>query len=79
MRLQRCVEAVWLSVSIAEINGVAVTEHDVVRTGAAIDGLVEVIAHRVVVGQALEVGSVALLHVVEAHRGGTFAGGQAGW
>jgi hypothetical protein len=35
-------------------------------TGAAVDGLVEVIAHGVGVRQALEVRRIALLDVVEA-------------
>ena len=34
------------------------SEHDVVGAGASIDGLVEVIAHRVLVCETLEVGSV---------------------
>ena len=48
-----------MAVAVAEPDHVAVAEHDVVRAGAAIDGLVEVVAHRVVVGELLEVGSVA--------------------
>ena len=64
-----------IAVPVAEPDRVAVAEHDVVGAGAAVDGLVEVVAHGVVVGQALEVGHVALLHVVEAQRGGAFAGG----
>jgi hypothetical protein len=53
-----------------------VAEHDVVGAGAAIDRLMEVVAHRVLVGEALEVGHVALLHVVEAERRRAFAGGR---
>ena len=49
------------------------SEHDVVGAGASIDGLVEVIAHRVLVCETLEVGSVALLDIVEAHGSGSFA------
>ena len=48
-------------------------EHDVVGAGAAVDRLVEVVAHRILVREAREVGHVALLHVVEAERGGPFA------
>ena len=65
-----------VAVAIAEPDGVAVAQHDVIRAGAAIHGLVEVVAHRVIVGEALEVRGVAVLDVVEAHRRGSFAGGQ---
>ena len=64
----------WPS-AVGEVDGIAVAEHDVVGAGAALHGLVEVVAHRVGVGEILEVGSVALLHVVEAERGGAFTGG----
>src|SRR5579872_1210010 len=63
-----------MPVAVAEPDHVAVTEHDVVGAGAAVDGLVEVIAHGVVVGEGLEVGCVALLDVIEAEGGGAFAG-----
>ena len=53
-------------------------EHDVVGARAAIDGLVEVVAHRVIVGEALEIRRVAILDVVEAHGRGAFAGGRRG-
>ena len=65
-----------VAVAVAEPDRVAVAEHDVVGAGAAVDGLVEVVAHRVGVGEALEVGRVALLHVVEAQRGRAFTGGR---
>ena len=38
-------------------------------------GAVKVIAHCIIVGQALEIRRVAVLHIVKAQRGGTFAGG----
>ena len=60
--------------TVAEPDRIAVAEHDVVGAGAAIDGLVEVVAHRVVVREALEVRSVALLDVVETQRRGAFTG-----
>ena len=54
-----CGGTAGIAVAIAEPDGIAVAEHDVVGARAAIDGLVEVVAHRVVVGEVLEVGSVA--------------------
>ena len=54
-------------------------KHDVVGAGAAVDGLVEVVAHRVLVRQAREIGRVTLLHVVEAERGRTFSRGHCAW
>jgi len=51
------------------------SEHDVVGAGASIDGLVEVIAHRVLVCETLEVGSVTLLHVIESESSRPFTGG----
>jgi len=56
-------------------DGVAKAEHDVVGTGTAHDGLVEVVADGVLIGELFEVRGVALRHVVEAHGGGAFAGG----
>ena len=67
-----------IALAVAEPDHIAVAEHDVVGAGAAVDRLVEVVAHRVVVGEALEVRRVALLHVVEAERRGAFAGGRVG-
>ena len=66
----------WVGLGgIIEIDRVTVTKHDVVRTGAAIDGLVEVVANRVVIGEALEVGGVALLHVIETKSRRAFTRG----
>ena len=45
------------------------TEHDVICTRAAIDRLMKVVAHGVLVSQALEVRNVAMLNVVKAHAG----------
>ncbi len=53
-------------------------QHDVVGAGAAVDGLVEVVAHRVFLREAGEVGHVALLHVVEAERCRAFTRGGRG-
>ncbi len=61
--------------SLNQIN-VTVAEHDVVGAGAAIDGLVEVVTHGVLVGEGLEVRYIARLNVVEAQRGSPFAGGR---
>ena len=52
-------------------------EHDVVCARSAVDGLVKVVAHGVGVRQALEIGRIALLDVVEAQSSGAFARG--GW
>ncbi len=54
--------------AVAEPSGIARTERDVVRAGATFDRLVEVVAHREVVGEVLEVRRVTLGHVVESHR-----------
>ena len=62
-----------MTVAIAEPDGIAMAKHDVVCARAAGYRLVKVVAHRIVVGQVLEVGSVTLLNVVEAHRSGPFA------
>ena len=64
-----------MALAVAEPDGIAVAEHDVVEAGTAADGLVEIVAHRVIIGEALEVGRVALLHIVEAQGGGAFTGG----
>ena len=53
--------------AIAKPDRIAVAEHNVVRAGSAVDGLVEVIAHRVTIGEVLEVRRISLLHVVKAH------------
>ncbi len=63
-----------LTVRVAEPDHVAVAEHDVVRARAAVDGLVEVVAHRVLLDEAREVRHVALLHVVEAESGRALTG-----
>src|SRR5271155_2396942 len=42
-----------MTVAVAEPDGIAVAKHDVVGAGAAVDGLVEVVAHRVVVSETL--------------------------
>ena len=55
-----------MAIPVAEPDGIAVPEHDVVGAGAAIHRLVEVIAHGVAVGQALKIRSVAMLYVVKA-------------
>ena len=64
-----------IPLSIAEPDRISVTEHDVIGPGASNDGLVEVVAHGVFIRQGLEVVSIALLHVVEAKSGRSFASG----
>src|ERR1700722_19930677 len=67
----------WLlgvSLAIAEPDHVAMAEHDVVCAGAALHGLVEIVAHGEVVGEELEIWSIPLLNVVEAHGGRAFTG-----
>src|SRR5580693_4073137 len=62
--------------AVGKVDGIAVTEHDVIGTGAAADGLVEVVAHGVGVGERLKVRSVTLLHVVEAESCRAFTSGR---
>ena len=50
------------------------SEHDVVGAGPAPHGLMKIVAHRIGVGELLEIIRIALLDVEEAHRGRTFAG-----
>ena len=61
-RLQR------IAVAIAKPDRVAGAEHDVIGAGPAFDRLMEIVAHRIGVGQRLEIGHVPLLDVIEAHR-----------
>ena len=67
-----------MAVAVAVVDHVTVAQHDMVGAGAPVYGLMEVVAHRVLVGETLEVGNVAVLHVVEAHCSGAFAGGGSG-
>lgn len=67
-----------VAVVIAEPYQVAVAEHDVVGAGPAPHGLMKIVAHGIVVGECLEVRHVALLDVVEAHRGRAFASRRIG-
>ena len=63
-----------IAIAVAEPNPVTCSQHDVIGAGSAHHRLVEVVAHRVVISEQLEIGRIALEHVVEAHRGGTFFG-----
>ena len=72
-----CGGVAGISLAIAEPDRVAVAEHDVVRARSAVHRLVEVVAHRILVGQLLEVRHVAVLHVVKAQRGRALAGGYS--
>src|SRR5712664_509273 len=65
-RLGRCAS------SIAKPDGVAKAKHDAVGASAAHDGLVIVVAHRITIGEFLEIGHVTLQDVVEAHGGRAF-------
>ncbi len=70
----------WLggiSVAIAKPDRVAGAEHYVVGAGSAHHRLVEVVAHRIVVGKIFEISRVALLYVVEGHGGRAFFGAHA--
>ena len=58
---------------VAEVHRVAGAEHDVIGAGAAQDGLMVVVAHRIAVGEEFQIGRVAGLHIVEAHRRRAFA------
>ena len=58
--------------AVAEPDHIGVTEHDVVGASAAVDGLMEVVAHREVIREKLEIGGIALLHVVKGERGRSF-------
>ena len=64
-----------MPVSVAEPNGIAVTQHDVIGACAPVYRLVEVVTHRVRVRELLEIRHIAALHVVEPKGGGAFAGG----
>ena len=44
-----------------------------IRARAAVDGLVVVVAHRIVIGKLFQIRSVSLQHVVKAHRRRGFA------
>ena len=63
------------ALTIAEPERIGMTEHDVIGPGASEEGLVEVVADGVLIGESSEVGSVAGLHVVKGERGRSFAGG----
>jgi len=58
---------------IAEPDCVAGAHHDVIGAGAAQDGLVVVVAHRVAVGERFQIGRVAGLDVEKRHRSRSFA------
>jgi hypothetical protein len=63
-----------IAFAVAEPHRVTAPEHDVVGAGAALHGLVKIVAHGVIIGELLEIGHIALLHVVEAHGRRTLAG-----
>ena len=65
-----------IALAVAEPDRVAMAKHDVVGAGSTVYRLVEIVAHRIGIGQVLEVRSVAVLNVIETHGGGTFAGGR---
>ena len=62
--------------AVAEPEEIAVAEHDVIHPRAAVDRLMIVVAHRELIGEALEIRRIAVLHVVEAERLGTLARGR---
>ena len=63
---------------VVEPDRVAGAEHDVVGAGAAVNRLVIIVAHRIGVGELLEIGHVPLLDVEKAHRRRTLFIGEAG-
>ena len=73
-----CGGVAGVAVAVAEPDRVARAEHDVIGAGAAHHRLMIVVAHRIGVGEVLEIRRVALLDVVEAHRGRAFAGRRVG-
>ena len=56
-----------IAVRVGPKDGVAGTEHEVVGASAAHEGLVEIVAHGVLVGELLEERGVPCLDVVEGH------------
>ena len=62
-----------MAITITEPDGVAGTEHDVVGASASLNTLMIIVAHRIGIGELLEIRRVPLLNVEEAHRGRTFA------
>jgi hypothetical protein len=62
-----------VSVTVAVVHSVGVTEHDVIRAGATHNGLVHIVAEGVVVGEELHVRSVATLNVIDSESSRTFA------
>jgi len=65
-RLGRC------ATGIAKPDGIAKAQHDAVGARAAHNRLVIIVAHRIMVGELLEIGHVALQDIVEAHGGRAF-------
>src|SRR5258708_36388522 len=57
-----------MPLAIAPENGVAAAQHYVVRSRASHERLMKIVAHRVLVGEALQEGDITILHVVEGHR-----------
>ena len=67
-----------MAIPVAEPDGIAVPEHNVVGARAAVHRLMEIVAHGVAVSQALKIRSVALLYVVKAKSCRAFARGFCG-
>ena len=73
-RRRRSGSSIWFAGGTAALPFASVydvvgeTKKHAVGAGAALDRLMVVVAQRVRIGELLEVGHVALLHVVEPHR-----------
>ena len=62
-----------MALAVAVPDRIGEAELDMVGHSAAHHGLMEIVAQRVVIGQALHVRSIAFEHVKELHGSGTFA------
>src|SRR5206468_2248823 len=65
-----------MSGAVAVPDSIREAEQNVIQAGAALAGLMKVVAQGEAVGQTLQVGRVSLLHVVKLHSGRSLAGGK---
>src|SRR6202008_4001931 len=65
-----------MALTVGDPDAIARSEHDVVGAGSTHHRLMEVVAHRVMVGKIFEVRRVTLQHVVEAHGSRAFLRAQ---
>jgi hypothetical protein len=57
-----------IALTVAPENGVAGAQHYMVRARTAHDRLMEIVAHGILIGEALQEWNVAFLNVVKRHR-----------